>query len=117
MVVLALAKRREQERSVPCRAKCCRHDGCGLGAPLHVDWLRDPELRRPTVSIVIPTYNGSAFLTSCLRGLRETLPRAYEVEVIVVDDASNDDTSTVLSAWAALDDRVRSIAMKRTRAS
>ena len=79
------------------------------GAPLHVDWLRDPELRRPTVSIVIPSYNGSAFLKSCLRGLHETLPRAYDIEVIVVDDASNDETSTVLGEWAVLDDRFRSI--------
>lgn len=79
------------------------------GAPLHVDWLRDPDLRRPSVSIVIPSYNGSAFLKSCLRGLHETLPRAYDVEVVVVDDASNDDTSTVLGEWAVLDERFRSI--------
>jgi len=79
------------------------------GAPLHVDWLREPELRRPTVSIVIPSYNGSTFLNSCLRGLHETLPRAYDIEVIVVDDASSDETSTVIGEWAVLDDRVRSI--------
>jgi GT2 family glycosyltransferase len=79
------------------------------GGPLRVDWLRGPELRRPTVSIVIPTYNGSAFLRSCLRALHETLPRAYEIEVIVCDDASDDDTPIVLSDWAARDDRFRSI--------
>ncbi len=53
------------------------------------------------VSVVVPTYNQAALLTECLRALRtQTLPpEAYEI--IVVDDASTDQTPAVLAAFAA----------------
>ncbi|MEZ0266760.1 MAG: glycosyltransferase family 2 protein, partial [Phycisphaerae bacterium] len=48
-------------------------------------------MRFPTISTIIPTYNGSAFLRQTLdsvlaQGFRST-------EVIVVDDASTDGTA------------------------
>ena len=54
----------------------------------------------PRVSVVIPTHNRSGPLQTALAGLRaQTLPRE-EFEVIVVDDASSDDTPAVLEAAA-----------------
>lgn len=55
--------------------------------------------QHPVVSIVIPTYNGSALL-------RETLDRVFaqtfdDYETIVVDDGSTDDTPSMLEPLAA----------------
>ena len=49
----------------------------------------------PTLSVVIPSYNGRKLLEICLKSV--ALCRARDVEVIVVDDASTDDSV----AWIA----------------
>ncbi len=49
----------------------------------------------PLCSVVIPTYNGRAWLEVCLASVARHLPRDIAVEIIVVDDASTDDTA----AW------------------
>lgn len=50
----------------------------------------------PSVSVVVPTWNGAVYLPGCLDGLAaQTYPR---VEVIVVDGASTDDTRRLLES-------------------
>ncbi len=56
-------------------------------------------MKRPTCSAVVLTYNGRALLETCLDSiarcrLQEPEP---EIEVVVVDDASTDDTAAWLS--------------------
>lgn len=59
------------------------------------------------LSIVVPAYNLGAYLPRCLDSI---LNQTYEnLEVIVVDDGSADDTRTVLTAYAATHDRVYAI--------
>ncbi len=53
----------------------------------------------PDVSVVVPTYNRAATVGASVASL--LAERAVDVEVIVVDDGSTDDTSAVL---AAIDD-------------
>lgn len=57
----------------------------------------------PLFSIVIPNWNGAKFLPTCLDSLqRQTYPR---LEVIVVDNASSDDSRALLKAnygWVRL---------------
>jgi O-antigen biosynthesis protein len=53
--------------------------------------IRAGELTRPVCSVVIPTYNGRALLETCLASIARHLPHV-PIEVIVVDDASTDDT-------------------------
>jgi GT2 family glycosyltransferase len=51
-------------------------------------------------SIIVPVYNGRAIIERCLDAIAtQSLPQG-EVEVIVVDDGSTDDTADRVEAWA-----------------
>jgi GT2 family glycosyltransferase len=58
----------------------------------------EPRLVRETVAIVVVTYNRSAMLETMLAGLARS--HRQPDAVIVVDNASTDDTAAVLRAWA-----------------
>jgi glycosyltransferase involved in cell wall biosynthesis len=59
----------------------------------------------PLVSVVIPTFDGSDFLSLTLSSvLGQTLG---DLEVVMVDDASSDDTMAIAQEFAAHDTRVR----------
>jgi GT2 family glycosyltransferase len=53
----------------------------------------------PSASIIIPTYDGVAHLSTCLLSLDETLPDPFNGEVIVVDDGSGAEMQRLLEAW------------------
>ncbi len=53
---------------------------------------------RPHFSLVIPTYNGRQLLQTCLASVVRYLPHGMNVQVIVSDDASTDDTSSWLAS-------------------
>lgn len=52
---------------------------------------------RPRVTVVVPTRNSCRTLEACLRSLRE---QTYPCWVVVVDNASTDDTWTIAARWA-----------------
>jgi GT2 family glycosyltransferase/glycosyltransferase involved in cell wall biosynthesis len=56
-----------------------------------------PASDRPLVSIVIPTYGKLAYTCACLDSLVRHADPAIAFEVIVVDDASPDDSAEVLA--------------------
>jgi Glycosyl transferase family 2 len=59
----------------------------------------------PLVSIALCTYNGARFLSQQLDSLiAQTYPN---IEIVVVDDCSTDDTLAVLDRHARLDPRIR----------
>lgn len=59
----------------------------------------------PRVSVLLPVRNGGSHLEPALASLvRQSLE---EMEVVVVDDGSDDATPGVLEAWAARDPRIR----------
>src|SRR5258706_11646315 len=61
----------------------------------------------PRVSVIIPNYNYAHYLTQSLDSvLAQTYP---EVEIIVVDDGSTDDSETILRSYG---DRIRWIKQK-----
>jgi GT2 family glycosyltransferase len=65
-----------------------------------VDWLLDAKPAIFTTSIVIPVYNKVNYTKACLARLFETLPTYFEGEVIVIDDASTDETAEFLTEMA-----------------
>lgn len=61
---------------------------------LVVEWKRGRSPRPiATTSILVPCHNGVQYTLACLRSLWETLPGAFEGEIIVVDDGSTDETA------------------------
>jgi peptidoglycan/xylan/chitin deacetylase (PgdA/CDA1 family)/GT2 family glycosyltransferase len=54
----------------------------------------------PFVSVVIPAYNEENYLLSCLESIRKQ-DYASEYEVIVVDNASTDNTAKIALDWGA----------------
>ncbi len=59
----------------------------------------------PRVSICIPTYNGARFIAEALEGaLSQTFS---DLEVLVVDDGSSDDTIKIAEEFARKDSRIK----------
>jgi hypothetical protein len=70
-----------------------------------------PDGPAPTVSVVIPCYNYATFLPEALRSA--LAQEGVSVEIIVVDDASTDDSAEVAEKFAANDSRVRVVRLER----
>lgn len=61
-------------------------------------------LDRPTLSVVVPTFNASDFIEKCLRSI--LAQEGITLEILVVDDGSNDDTAEKAKQVAERDDRI-----------
>jgi GT2 family glycosyltransferase len=76
---------------------------------LAIEWLTDqsnaPSM--PPTSIIIPVFNKVSYTQSCLAQLITTLPPDFNGEIIVVDDASSDETPSLLEHWADTDGRIK----------
>lgn len=55
----------------------------------------------PTISVIMPVYNGCEFIARSLPPLLDMLRRGELAEVIVVDDTSTDDTAAMAAALGA----------------
>lgn len=56
---------------------------------------------RPWLSVVVPTYRGESYVGAALTSIERELAGApADVEVIVVDDGSDDETTAVVAAYA-----------------
>ncbi len=65
------------------------------------------------VSVLVPAYNSAATLPRAVRSaLSQDLP---DIEVVIIDDGSDDRTDVVARALAAGDARVRQITLPRNR--
>lgn len=63
------------------------------------------------VSIVVPVYNSAEFLNQCIKSLvNQTLK---EIEIILVNDASPDNSQEIIEEWKQKDDRIVSIVNPR----
>ncbi|HEY6454409.1 MAG TPA: glycosyltransferase family 2 protein, partial [Steroidobacteraceae bacterium] len=63
------------------------------------------NLSVPPVSVIIPAYNAAAFLHRAVHSaLKQSIP---VLEVLIVDDASTDDTVAIADALSLNDSRIR----------
>ncbi len=58
----------------------------------------------PLVSVIVPVYNAAAFLEKCLESLCAQTLR--DIEVLLIDDGSTDQSGRILSAWRRKDTRL-----------
>ncbi|MEO8414418.1 MAG: glycosyltransferase [Ginsengibacter sp.] len=65
---------------------------------LHFEYLKkvSDDAHRPLWSVMIPVYNCAAFLEDTLQCVMEQAPGNSLMEVVVVDDCSNDDPEAVV---------------------
>lgn len=61
--------------------------------------------QQPLISVIVPAYNAGAYLRRCVDSiLAQTLG---DLEVVIVDDGSTDDTAAICESYARSDARVR----------
>ncbi|GAC1313682.1 MAG: hypothetical protein NVSMB2_01950 [Chloroflexota bacterium] len=65
-----------------------------------------PTATDPTLSILVFTYNRRRMLADCLATV---LPTTADCEILVIDDASSDDTAELVLDYAQRDPRIRYI--------
>ena len=66
---------------------------------------------KPTVSIIIPTYNRKLLIG---RSIRSVLNQTYrDFELIIVDDASTDNTEEVVSSFN--DERIKYVRHEKNK--
>jgi len=73
----------------------------------------DIETIAPLVSIVLPTHNGSRYIEEAIQSCLNQTYR--DVEVIVVDDGSTDDTANKVEHYQTVDQRLKLIRQDRNR--
>ncbi|TME24351.1 MAG: glycosyltransferase family 2 protein [Chloroflexi bacterium] len=62
-------------------------------------------MNAPMVTVCIPVYNGHTFLERCLQAI---VKQTYtNLDILVVDNQSTDDSGALLAAWAGRDRRIR----------
>jgi hypothetical protein len=86
--------------------------GSSLLDRLHVPGLAAAagSIDGPRISVIIATYNAAATIATALRSLQQQTWR--NLEILVVDDASGDDTTAVVQAFAVRDPRIRLLPLR-----
>ncbi len=59
----------------------------------------------PLISVIVPVYRVEQYLDRCLRSITEQTYR--NLEIILVDDGSPDNSGAICDAWAAKDHRIQ----------
>ena len=65
------------------------------------------------LSIVIPVYNGARSIAPLVDRLREELGQRYDLEIVLVNDCSPDDSAEVCEAIAAEHPSVRFVSLAK----
>ncbi len=61
----------------------------------------------PLISVIVPVYRVESYLNKCVQSIAGQTYR--NLEILLVDDGSPDDSGAICDAWAAKDSRIRVI--------
>lgn len=65
------------------------------------------SLNNPLISIIIPVYNTSKYLTRCLESI---IKQTYQnIEIICIDDGSTDNSFKIIKKYATKDPRIKAL--------
>ena len=74
---------------------------------LYANYCETVKYDNPAVSIIVPAYNVENYIERCLLSLiRQTFKN---IEIIVIDDGSDDMTSDIVNAFSSMDSRIKVI--------
>ena len=76
-----------------------------IDGPAGMELKRTSREGRPTVSIVLPVHNGARYLSTSIESCIEQTLASWEL--IIVDDASSDESPAIAARYAGLDPRIR----------
>lgn len=65
---------------------------------------------QPLVSVIVPAYNAAGFISRCVESI--TSQSYPELEILLLNDGSTDDTLAVCRKLAAADSRIRVVVLK-----
>jgi len=65
------------------------------------------------ISVIIPIYNGGKYLNYSLRSIQKQ--KMKDIEIIIIDDNSGDDTSKIIQSYMKNDKRIKLIKNKENR--
>lgn len=68
--------------------------------------LQEITLKEPKVSVIIPVYNAQQFISDCLESILGQTD-FEDIEVILIDDGSKDDSLWIVQQYAKLDPRLK----------
>lgn len=71
------------------------------------------KVKHGKISVVLPAHNEEKNLPGLIKEILSVLGTSYEMEVIIVDDGSSDDTEKVINDLSLSDRRVRGIILYR----
>lgn len=64
-------------------------------------------MERDLISVIVPVYNVQAYLTNCINSI---LNQSYKnIEIILVDDGSTDESSSICDSYVKKDNRIKVI--------
>lgn len=81
--------------------------------PVAMQWPSGAGEAVPLVSIIVPSFNKSAYISAMVDTVVAQTEQRWEL--IVVDDASTDDSAALLALAAEVDPRIRLIALKTNK--
>ena len=64
-------------------------------------------LKNPKISIIIPVYNGEKYLNYSIKSIQRQ--KMKEIEIILIDDCSNDNSLILIKQFMKYDQRLRLI--------
>ena len=78
-----------------------------------LDKKKYPLIKKPKISILMPIYNGGKYLYYSLRSIQNQ--KMKEIEIILIDDCSQDNSLKIIEKYMNEDERIRLIKNKNNR--